>query len=413
MTGRTAQIVTGAILAGAWVASGCRQRTSAPTTSQAEPRCYVGPIEVRVVDPSGKPAPHVEVGVFGATWSSSKGEYPPPRNRKHRTDDDGVLKLESVRECMAPTFFYTYDEARRLAGFCLVERLDDLAHLQTVRLEPARWVTGRIISNELKARGTVPNVVCAHLTPIKDARRRARWLRFVTSPSRPFRFLVPPGGYALRLYGYPRTKQLVVEIRVLPGSTPLDLGAYDLPLSRLARLTGQPAPEWDVMEWSDGKSRTLAGLRGRPVLLGFWQKNSAPANALRRVFDLHGRLRDTDVVMLLIHAPEPGGPAAVQRYLDENLRSDAAVAELDLEMANWPFPCGIDRPARSGARYLSGLPVGQSQEPYGKTACPTFILIDRSGTIVADSDMRAEDWEAALANERRTGARGWLGNDDP
>ena len=208
---------------------------------------------------------------------------------------------------------------------------------------------------------------------------------------------MPPGGYALRLYGHRLAQQPALEIRVPRGSTPLDLGTHDLPLSRLARLTGQPAPEWDVTEWSDGKSRTLAGLRGRPVLLGFWQKNSAPANALRCVFDLHGRLRDTDVVMVLIHAPEPGGPAAVQRYLDENLRSDAGVAELDLEMANWPFLCGIDRPARSGARYLSGVPLGQSQEPYGRTVCPTFILIDRSRTIVADSRMRAEDWDAALA----------------
>ena len=397
MTGRTPQIVTGAILAGAWVASGCGQRTSAPGTSAAGPRCYVGPIEVRVVDADGKPAPHVEVGVFGATWSSSSGEYPPPRNRKHRTDDDGVLKLESVRECMAPTFFYAYDEVRQLAGICLVERLDGLARPQTVRLEPARWVTGRIVSTEAKACGRSGDIICASLTPIKDARRRGRWLRYVVPPSRAFRFLVPPGDYGLRLYGPRLAQQPALEIRVPRGSTPLDLGTHDLPLSRLARLTGQPAPEWDVTEWSDGKSRTLAGLRGRPVLLGFWQKNSAPANALRCVFDLHGRLRDTDVVMVLIHAPEPGGPAAVQRYLDENLRSDAGVAELDLEMANWPFLCGIDRPARSGARYLSGVPLGQSQEPYGRTVCPTFILIDRSRTIVADSRMRAEDWDAALA----------------
>jgi len=352
---------------------------------------------VRVVDADGKPAPHVEVGVFGATWSSSKGEYPPPRNRKHRTDDHGILKLESVRECDWPTFFYAYDEARHLAGFCLVERLDGLARPQAVLLKPARWVTGRIVSTEANARGWSADIICASLTPIKDARRRGRWLRFVTSPSRPFRFLVPAGDYGLRLYGYPRTKHVVIEIRVLPGSTPLDLGTYDLPLSRLARLTGQPAPEWDVMEWSDGKARTLAGLRGRPVLLCFWQKNSAPANALRRVFDLHGRLRDTDVVMLLIHAPEPGGPAAVQRYLDENVRSDTLAAGLELDVGKWPFPSAVDRPARSGASYPWGFPLGQSQEPYGEIACPTFILIDRGGTIVADSHMRAEDWDAALA----------------
>ena len=103
------------------------------------------------------------------------------------------------------------------------------------------------------------------------------------------------------------------------------------------------------------------------------------------------------MAIVLIHAPEPGGPAAVQRYLDENVRSDALAAGLELDMGKWPFPCGIDRPARSGARYLSGVAVGQSQEPYGRTVCPTFILIDRAGTIVADSRMRAEDWEAALA----------------
>jgi len=352
---------------------------------------------VRVVDADGKPAPHAEVGVFGADWFSATGEYPPPRNRKHRADDDGVLKLESVRECMAPTFFYAYDEAHHLAGFCLVERLDDLAHPQTVLLKPARWVTGRIVSTEAKACGRSGDIICASLTAIKDARRRGRWLRYITSPSRAFRFLVPPGSYALRLYGHRLAQQPALEIHVPRGSTPLDLGTHDLPLSRLARLTGQPAPEWDVLEWSDGKWRRLAGLRGRPVLLCFWQKNSAPTNALRRVFDLHGRLRDTDVVMLLIHAPEPGGLPAIQRYLDENVRSDTLAAGLELDMGKWAFPCGIDRPVRSGASYPWGLPLGQSQEPYGEMSYPTFILIDRGGTIVADSHMRAEDWEAALA----------------
>jgi len=109
----------------------------------------------------------------------------------------------------------------------------------------------------------------------------------------------------------------------------------------------------------------------------------------------------------------PGGLPAIRRYLDENVRSDALAAGLELDVGKWPFPSAVDRPARSGASYPWGFPLGQSQEPYGRIACPTFILIDRSSTIVADSAMRAEDWEAALANEKRTGARGWLGNDDP
>jgi hypothetical protein len=157
----------------------------------------------------------------------------------------------------------------------------------------------------------------------------------------------------------------------------------------------------------------LASLRGRPVVLCFWQKNSMPAQALRRIFDLHARVRGSEAKVILIHAPEPAGLAAVRRFLSESVRGDALVDGLELDMVKWPFPCGIDRPARSGAQYSAGFPLGQSQEPYGRVACPTFVLIDRDGKVAADSHMCAAEWQAALAGLRTSGSGARPANKQP
>ena len=219
-----------------WIASCAaparlERELATPTTQPARAACYVGPIDVRVVNPDGTPAADVPLGVFGGSWASDTGENPPPWNGKLRTDEHGRWRRDGMRECAAPTFFYAFDESRNLAGFCLVENLGALTRPKTVRLQPARCVIGEIRCPELEQRGESPDAVCAALSPIREARRRDRWLRYawiVPAPSHRFRFLVPPGDYWLDVQANGAEWRRNIELRVLPGDGPLDLGTFDL-----------------------------------------------------------------------------------------------------------------------------------------------------------------------------------------
>jgi hypothetical protein len=369
-----------------------RERAVA-TTQPAGATCHYGEIDVRVINPDGSPAANVPVGVFGGWWYSESGEDSPPWRGKARSDGSGRLQRENLRECCSPTFFYAFDESRTLAGFCLVEELADLARPQTVCLRPARWVVGEIGCPELERRGESPDVRCAALTPIREARRRARWLRYAQvapSPSRRFRFLVPPGEYWLELYSEGAEPRRDVELRVPAGDDPLELGAFDLELSPLVRVIGQPAPPLEVSSWSDGQTRTLAGLRGRPILLVFWDKTADPLNSLRAIFSYHRRLRDSDAALLLVHAPDPGGLAELRRSILELGPADST-DDVEYDLQKWPFPTAIDRPI--GEEHPPARRPGASAAAYGSFGHPLFVLIDSEGRVVATSEWKGSRFD--------------------
>jgi hypothetical protein len=374
---------------------GAREHAT-PTTQSAGTACYVGPIDVRVLNPDGTPAADVPLGVFGGWWASDSGENPPPWQGKLRTDDKGRWRRESLRECMSPTFFYAFDESRSLAGFCLVENLADLARPQTVHLQPARWVMGAIRCPELERRGGSPDFVCAALTPIPEPQRRGRWLRYIQvapSPSHRFRFLVPPGDYGLDLQSEGAEPRWNVELRVSVGDGPVEIGAFDLELSPVVRMIGQPAPPLEVAAWSDGETRTLAELRGRPILLAFWDKTAAPRDSLRAFFAYYRRLHDSDAALLLVHAPEPGGLVELRHWILALGPTDST-DDLEYDLQKWPFPTAIDRfvePAESPARRR-----GASAAPYGSFGNPLFVLIDREGKFVATSQWKTSQFDGAV-----------------
>ncbi|MCP5120389.1 MAG: carboxypeptidase regulatory-like domain-containing protein, partial [bacterium] len=187
------------------------------STADSKSECYSGPIEVRVLDPHGNPAVGAALGIFGATWYSPTGEDPPPQNRDRRTDEHGRFTMDQARECMPRSIHYAYDESRRMAGFCFITHQSDLAEPQTVKLRPARWVTGRIVSSEQERAGKRPQLVSAHLYPWVDGELAYRGLRYVPSESRRFRFLLPPGSYDLTVGGAGLESRRGVQVSVPPG----------------------------------------------------------------------------------------------------------------------------------------------------------------------------------------------------
>ncbi len=131
-----------------------------------------------------------------------------------RTDAQGRCGLESFYECMFPTMFYSFDAERGLAGIRICEAIGDLMEPQVIRLVPARWVTGEVASSELADYGLTSSYYCVQLYPANPI--NGRELRQQGKNPR-FRFLVPPGEYAMSLQGEHLEFRRRVKVFVPPG----------------------------------------------------------------------------------------------------------------------------------------------------------------------------------------------------
>jgi thiol-disulfide isomerase/thioredoxin len=121
---------------------------------------------------------------------------------------------------------------------------------------------------------------------------------------------------------------------------------------------GQPAPEWAIDGWSDGQSRTLASLRGRVVVIGFWSLGCVPCRQI--TLPVENRLRAkmaNDVVFVHFH-PAGTEPALIQELLS---------------VQKWDLLVGFDRGASAAD--------SETFNRYFARGYPTEVIIDRQGRI--------------------------------
>jgi len=135
----------------------------------------------------------------------------------------------------------------------------------------------------------------------------------------------------------------------------------------LLNLEGKPAPALDPKQtWLAGKPTTLAGLRGRPVLLFFWAHWCSDCKAEVEVI---AKLQSTfakDGLAIV-------GPTRLYGYAAGGDDAPPAKEKLYIEEIRRKFYAP-----------LAAMPVPLSAEnfvTYGASSTPTLVLIDRAGIV--------------------------------
>lgn len=126
------------------------------------------------------------------------------------------------------------------------------------------------------------------------------------------------------------------------------------------------APELITERWFNSKQPvTLAGLRGRPILLHTFQMlcPGCVTHAIPQVQRIAEMLRDTDLAVIGLHT-----------LFEHHAAVTALSLEAFLHEYRIKFPVGVDAPGELG-------PIPRTMATYGFRGTPSTVLIDRQGFI--------------------------------
>ncbi len=126
------------------------------------------------------------------------------------------------------------------------------------------------------------------------------------------------------------------------------------------------APELITDRWFNSKSSvTLAGLRGRPVLLHTFQMlcPGCVSHAIPQAQKIATMLRDTDLAVIGLHT-----------VFEHHAAMTPVSLEAFIHEYRIAFPVGVDKAGTSG-------PIPQTMAVYRFRGTPSTVLIDRHGFI--------------------------------
>lgn len=153
----------------------------------------------------------------------------------------------------------------------------------------------------------------------------------------------------------------------------------DFTAEYLEKLAGKAAPELQKIKgWKNSGPMTLAGLRGKYVLLDFWGYWCGPC------------LRDIPHLMAIYDAFSDRGLMVIGIH-DDSLES---IDELDEKLATarekiWMgrdlnFPIALDGGGETKIHGTDRTARGSTTAAYGITSFPTTVLIDRDGEVIEE-----------------------------
>jgi peroxiredoxin len=158
------------------------------------------------------------------------------------------------------------------------------------------------------------------------------------------------------------------RLEIPEGVPSLTLGPLDLRAGKLAGLLDKPAPEFaGIMAWRNGPVVSLADLRGKVVILDFWNYACTICCAeMPELFEMHRKYASKGLVIIGVHSLLPT-PAE-----DFDRRTARLVAGAWKKQAV-PFRLALDPRGKDA-----------TSSAYGITAVPAIVIIDRAGKLVAE-----------------------------
>ncbi len=341
--------------------------------------------KVKVIDADGKP---VEGAVVCQQFAASTQEtnilvekgkpytavavntmtvppLPPTNKDGETTYDPAAVANDGYRP---NGVLYLRHEKRKLVAIEPISPARIMGGL-TVTLRPEAKLTGKVVFPGGVNPGPTNVYLCTH---------NVMWVLAYSSHKSEFEFVVPAGEYKLLVRG----EYLKEEITPGESSYPTFSHTHNVAVgiegktvklevqaNKVGELRGKPAPDLGEMADWKGKAVQLADLKGKVVLLYFWDTNlPSSAEDLGKLMELHDDFADKGLAVIGIHEPGPSKPVATVKALDERL----AKARKDVwKGRDLPFPIGLLK-----------TQDGPATKAYGVAAFPTWVLIDKKGNVV-------------------------------
>lgn len=345
------------------------------------------PFSVKLVDEDGKPVEGAKAGV--TAYFGSEGASLPTEDgtgwrywRGAKSDAKGIVNFpdggKSGHACVVARH-----PVRELVGIWRIDpdKLEPAAATDVVAIKmlPAIRISGKIASRdfaELNRPLGFTNVLL----------KCAGGVAFGCEPTdQTFHFFAPPGDYELMLYGKDLHK-IDVKVSIKSGQREVDLGAIDLPATRLAFMIGKPATELpDIECWKNCRGVKLADLKGKCVILDFWGYWCGPCvYRMPELFELYDKHHDRGLEIVGVHVDlgtDEKEPVDTVEKLDERL---AKIRKDVWKGKDVPYPVAIVTGKETS--YGTVIETGTARSPlaalYGVQWYPTLILIDRQGKVV-------------------------------
>jgi thiol-disulfide isomerase/thioredoxin len=327
---------------------------------------------VRLVDKAGKPVAGADAGLY-YYFVRSTGKWDFVLGTK--SNAAGLVEFRDKSQRNKPLRIYARHVKRQLVALRVISD-EEAKHTMALVLEPQCRVTCRVACKDLDDRGRALSRVAGLV--------RSQGTAVTESSDLPagstIEFLLPLGKFDLETLAV-ETHVVTTPIEIKKNQLELDLGAIDLPATRLALLEGQPAPELrDVIEWKNSPPLKLADLRGKVVLLEFWGFWCGPCmhRGIPQLLALRKRFSSKDLAIIGIHVDDSDRALSVAQ-LDEKL---APYSKKVWKGEDIPFPIALTAERRTSfGPGIAWRARNQLCADYGVMLFPTMILIDRQGRI--------------------------------
>ena len=315
-------------------------------------------ISGRIVDETGKPMAGLSVALGGQIAKQYIG-FP-----HQKTDSNGVYRFPDLPGVVDEMYLWVNHPGYGDASIQPIKlAVGESKNLGTLTMQPTDGViTGKVEDDNAKP------VAGITVNP------QVMGLDVQTASDGTFKLTKIPRGKHWIVAGDDAHGQKVVELATgdsnviiyLPRPTPRKQTGY----VSASDMTSIAAPELKVGKWVVGQPVTLAGLKGKVVLLDFWATTCGPCvAAFPSMEKFYRQFKDKGVVMIGVCAPD----------------TDARVLER-LRQGGVTYLNTIDKPDKYGEPTSAKL--------YGYKGTPHLIVVDQNGKIISDGDDETDAYAA-------------------